>query len=244
MPETDDYIWTGKPTEQQSTDYMIWRFYEVQRKICDLWDISHTTILKFTTHRQMLEYEPGQLPKMTVLDCTDPEQMPPLLTPSCDPMKLLAIASCGLALTVPAFARIGETLEQAKQRCGEIQREEEFKGHRRIDFERNGFHVMTIFFGDRIGLIHYVKLPTVQHGGSEEMSEVEIKNFLKFNGGGKQWKQVAEGTWTVPGLTAHYFFDDVSRPAGVWALVIYTDEAQDEMAAYEAAEQTRNQEGF
>jgi len=29
------------------------------------------------------------------------------------------------------------------------------------------------------------------------MSEVEIKNFLKFNGGGKQWKQVAEGTLTV-----------------------------------------------
>src|SRR5215469_13096382 len=145
MPETDDYIWTGKPTEQQFTDYMIWRFYEVQRKICDLWDISHTTILKFTTHRQMFEYEPGQLPKMTVLDSTGPEQMPPLLTPSCDPMKPLASASCGLALTVPAFARIGETLEQAKQRCGEIQREEEFKGHRRIDFERNGFHVMTIF---------------------------------------------------------------------------------------------------
>ena len=46
------------------------------------------------------------------------------------------------------------------------------------------------------------------------------------------------------GLTAHYFFDDVSRPAGVWALAIYTDEALDKMAAYEAAEQTRNQEGF
>jgi hypothetical protein len=29
-------------------------------------------------------------------------------------MKLLAIASFGLALTVPALARIGETLEQAK----------------------------------------------------------------------------------------------------------------------------------
>jgi hypothetical protein len=54
---------------------MIWRFFEVQRQLCDHWNASHSTILQFITHRQMLEYEPGQFPKMTILDPTDPEQM-------------------------------------------------------------------------------------------------------------------------------------------------------------------------
>jgi len=43
--------------------------FEVQRQLCDLWDISHSEIIEFTpTYRQMWEYEPGQLPKMTALD--------------------------------------------------------------------------------------------------------------------------------------------------------------------------------
>ena len=144
-----------------------------------------------------------------------------------DPMKLLAIASFGLALAVPAFARIGETLEQAKQRYGEIRSDDVYKGLRRVQFEKNGFLVSTLFTGDRIGSIQFVKLPNEQNGKSEEKSEEmsagEIQNFLKFNGGGKKWKQVAERTWAAPALTAWYLSNDTSGPVE-WALAIYTDD--------------------
>jgi len=160
-------------------------------------------------------------------------------------MKLLAIASFGLALTVPAFARIGETLEQAKQRYGEIGSDDTFKGLRRVQFVKNGFVVSTLFTGDRIGSILFVKLPEEQSRKSEEMSETEIQNFLKFNGGGKLWKQVAERTWTAPGLSALYFYDtEGPTDDWRWVLVIFTDEYVEKIAAYHEAEQTRNQEGF
>jgi hypothetical protein len=160
-------------------------------------------------------------------------------------MKLLAIALFGLALTVPAFARIGETLDQAKQRYGKIKKDDTFKGLRRVEFERNGFRVVAIFLDDRIGAIIFSKLPTQTFRKSDEMSETEVQNFLKANGGEKEWKQVAERTWTAPGLSAWYFYD-MSGPTDswVWLLAIQTDETTDKIAAYEAAEQTKNQEGF
>ena len=76
MPNTKDYIWTGKPTEKDFPEYMFWRFFEVQRQLCDLWDVSHSAIIEFTpSYWQKWEYEPERLPKMTILNPTDPEQM-------------------------------------------------------------------------------------------------------------------------------------------------------------------------
>jgi hypothetical protein len=151
----------------------------------------------------------------------------------------------GLALTVPAFARIGETLDEVKHRYGEIKTDDTSADLHRLRFERNGFRVTTIFVGDRVGAIYFTKLPTQEHRTSEELSETEIQNFLNANGGGKEWKQVADRTWTAPGLSAWYYYD-MTGPVKDWKwfLAILTDEAQDKMAAYEAAEQTKNQEGF
>jgi hypothetical protein len=152
-------------------------------------------------------------------------------------------------LAVPAFARIGETLEQAKQRYGEIRSDDTFKGLRRVQFLKNGFLVSTFFTGDRIGSINFVKMPKEQDGKSErvseEMSVAEIQNFLKFNGGEKQWKQVAERTWTAPGLSALYFYDtEGPTDDWKWVLAIFTDEYLHKIAAYHEAEEARNQAGF
>jgi hypothetical protein len=77
---------------------------------------------------------------------------------------------------------------------------------------------------------------------SEEMSETEVQNFLKANGGGKEREKVADKAWKAPGLSAWYFYDTTGAvDSWMW---VATDEAQDKVAAYEAAEQTRNQQGF
>jgi hypothetical protein len=99
--------------------------------------------------------------------------------------------------------------------------------------------------GDRIGAILFVKLPTEKYRASDEMSETEIQNFLNADGGGKHWRQVAERTWRAPGLTAVYSYDMTGpTDSWVWVLVICTDETSENIAAYKAAEQTKNQEGF
>jgi hypothetical protein len=47
------------------------------------------------------------------------------------------------------------------------------------------------------------------------------------------------------GLSAWYFFDATDpMDTWVWVLAISTNEAKDQMAAYEAAAETKNQEGF
>ena len=55
-----------------------------------------------------------------------------------------------LGLSVTSFARIGETMDEAVKRYGEVVRRETIQGREFYSFEKNGFHILAHFHDEKI----------------------------------------------------------------------------------------------
>jgi len=95
---------------------------------------------------------------------------------------LLALAGC-------AFGRIGETLDQCKQRY--VYSKKEGVMHR---FTKDGFNIVAIFDANgKCCYISYGKLDRTkiypERWPGVELPEIQLKAFLKANAAGVEWKE-------------------------------------------------------
>jgi hypothetical protein len=105
--------------------------------------------------------------------------------------NLLVSSVIFLGLSVPSFARIGETMDQAVKRYGRVLYHktdgEEFYG-----FHKSGLMVMAHFADGKIDSITYAKAPN----GKKKLTPTEIKTLLKANNGGRAMKELGPDGWS------------------------------------------------
>jgi hypothetical protein len=113
---------------------------------------------------------------------------------------IIALLLCCCA---SAFARIGETLEQCKQRYGQPYKTTE----QAVYFRKAPFHIAVIFYQGKAICVGYRMIEENALGKGTEISDNEIEQLLKFNGADRQWKrrEVISMWYTLDGqLFAHY----------------------------------------
>ena len=91
-----------------------------------------------------------------------------------------------LIFSMPAYARIGETQEQCKQRYGIPVKVDSVQNM--MGFKKSGFFIIIQFHDGKADMIRFSKLEQNILGIATEMSENEIETLLKANGS-KVWKQ-------------------------------------------------------
>ena len=75
-----------------------------------------------------------------------------------------------LGLTVPSFARIGETMDEAVKRYGEAIRHGNIHGEELYSFKKNGFNILAHFHAGKIDRIMYSR----ESGGKLTDEEIGI----------------------------------------------------------------------
>ena len=81
--------------------------------------------------------------------------------------------------SVPSFARIGETMDEAVKRYGEVIRHGNIHGEELYSFKKNGFNILAHFHAGKIDRIMYSR-----ESGSK-LTDEEIDTFLKANNKGR-----------------------------------------------------------
>ncbi len=96
----------------------------------------------------------------------------------------LALATMTSVAFLPrAYARLGDTRPQCDERYGEAYKVEKNASH-----YRNADFFLTITFSNGTAdSIAYQRVTEHSAGQNEEISEAEIENLLKVNGGGRTW---------------------------------------------------------
>jgi hypothetical protein len=143
-------------------------------------------------------------------------------------MKNLFVPSIALllGLSVPSFARIGETMDQAIKRYGPVVHHDTTHGKKLYMFKKNGFVIMAHFHDGKIDHIMYGKETR------EKLTLEEINTFLKANNGGRPMKEDLRYLWVGKDVSATY-----SKDVDYWHLNIKTlDYEHRQIAADEAAE--------
>jgi len=111
-------------------------------------------------------------------------------------MKTFSILLLLLFSTPSVYGRIGETPQQCKARYGDpVHLDAKTKN---AGFIKAGFNISATFKGDGgvCSIIYIEKSKKDILGTSEEISDIELKTFLKANGGGSEWRET-EGAWTA-----------------------------------------------
>lgn len=92
-----------------------------------------------------------------------------------------------LTFASTAVARIGETLEQCQVRYGKG-----IPADGRFLFRKAGFYIIIEFYDGKADMIAFRKVEKNILGISAPISDNEIQNLLKQNGGGQTWKKAEE----------------------------------------------------
>jgi hypothetical protein len=154
--------------------------------------------------------------------------------------KTLTLIAAIAAVTInTSHARIGETMEQAIKRYGNPFPRE--TADEWTTFRKGIFIINVQFHQDKIDVVEYLKLEE----RTAELSEVEIKNFLKANYNGS-WKEVRRNFWQVSNLNAtHNFVTIKGDPSNsYYRLLIMTDDSVDRAMKQIETEETAAQAGF
>jgi hypothetical protein len=80
-----------------------------------------------------------------------------------------------LGLSVTSFARIGETMDEAVKRYGEVVHHGNIHGEEVYSFTKNGFNILAHFHGGKIDRILY------RRESRGKLSDEEIDTFLRAN---------------------------------------------------------------
>jgi hypothetical protein len=80
-----------------------------------------------------------------------------------------------LGLSVTSFARIGETMDEAVKRYGEVVHHGNIHGEEVYSFTKNGFNILAHFHGGKIDRILYTR------ESRGKLSDEEIDTFLRAN---------------------------------------------------------------
>ena len=156
--------------------------------------------------------------------------------------KLIATIAAIAAITISAHARIGETLDEATLRYG-IATQLGEDGWRM--FHKGNFQINVQFYQGKIDKIEYLKVKA--SGGTVELSEVEVNNFLKANYNGT-WETSTYRQWYTPYLSAPLYacqsYHVVEKGTSYYRLIICTAEALDRFMRRVATDETAAQAGF
>jgi hypothetical protein len=148
-------------------------------------------------------------------------------------MKNLFVPSIALllGLSVPSFARIGETMDQAIKRYGPVVDHDTIQGETLDMFKKNGFVVIVHFHDGKIDHILYGKETR------DKLTPEEINTFLKANNGGRPMKEDFLYLWVGKDVIATY-----SKDVRHWHLNIETkDYEHRQIAARKAKEKSRQE---
>ena len=115
-----------------------------------------------------------------------------------------------LGLTVSSFARIGETMDEAVKRYGEVIRHGNIHGEELYSFKKNGFNILAHFHAGKIDRIMYSR----ESGG--KLTDEEIESFLKANNKGRPMNEDLPYIWVGKDVAATYSI----WPRDVWHLDI------------------------
>lgn len=104
-------------------------------------------------------------------------------------------AVCLLLFPLVVFARFGETKAQCIERYGNPTSVDDGTGY--LFFRKSGFEILVHFSEDKVDSITYWKEQAEGTFLRPPLSEIEIAELLKINGGGSEWMLGA--TTGVPG---------------------------------------------
>ena len=157
----------------------------------------------------------------------------------------IAIASLSCSA---AFARIGETYDEAFKRYGKERDivKDEITGRDIYRFDKGVFHINALLDDDgKIGEIYYIKQADAGWGKTTPMSENEIMNFLRSNRP-KGWVSAGDNAW-VNGDSLVAFYGpvkDIDRGTQFYRLNIQTKSMALKYLKSIENKETSNQEGF
>jgi hypothetical protein len=126
------------------------------------------------------------------------------------PVNLFVSSLLLLGLSVTSIARIGETMDEAVKRYGEVVRRETIQGREFYLFEKNGFHILTHFHDEKIDRILYNK------ESGRKLTHDEIDTLLKANNHGHLMNEDLPYVWVGKNVAATYS----EWPRHVWRLDI------------------------
>jgi hypothetical protein len=138
-----------------------------------------------------------------------------------------------------ACGRVGDTQQQCNERYGVPYKSENGFAY----YRKAGFFVVISFHEGKADCISYKKVEENALANAEDISENEIRQFLRINGGERTWKKQ-----TVLSLDIQWTTED-GRLAAFYKpfdhyLTIYTKEWADRQTAAIKAKENKNLEGF
>jgi len=114
-------------------------------------------------------------------------------------MKSVFLSSVLLiGLSVASLARIGETVDEAVKRYGNVVRHERIHDEEYYLFEKSGFHVLAHFHDGKVDRILY------SSDSRRKLTHEEIDTFLKANNGGRLMNEDLPYVWVGKHAAATY----------------------------------------
>lgn len=153
---------------------------------------------------------------------------------------LLLSAFVGLAMLLPAAARIGETPAQCEARYGRPLKID--KATACIWYRKGGIEVLVFFYQGKADALILCKVEKDAIGTSVAMTSTEVEVILKANGNGKEWK-----VKPVPGANKTWHADEeiyASYDATKNQLMLLTDAWGKRNQQESAAKEKANLNGF
>jgi hypothetical protein len=159
-----------------------------------------------------------------------------LIAKSSRPLKTVLTTFALIALSVNfACARIGETVAEVTISYGEAYDVITTKTNTWHRYRFNGFYINLDFGKDgKVVEIEYIRnwnLPEFKWKASSEvtqMSDSEIQNFLRANGGERTWTHPEgdQGWFQADGLRAYYGYQENDRSPKNWhySLIVMTEQ--------------------
>lgn len=143
--------------------------------------------------------------------------------------------------TLPAQARLGETIEECTARYGKPKPFGKDGGT--MAFWKNGFIILASFYEAKCDSIIFFKQEKDALGLSGKISEVELNSLLEANGAGRKWVEIPHAS-----VDKRWVTEDGLRGAGYdsiqHSLVVFTTASADRSAARQAAEEKEKLKGF
>ena len=115
-----------------------------------------------------------------------------------------------LGLSVTSFARIGETMDEAVKRYGEVVHHGNVHGEEVYSFTKNGFNILAHFYEGKIDRIIYSK------ESRGKLTDEEINTFVRANNHGRPMNEDLPYIWIGKDVAATYS----QWPHGAWHLDI------------------------
>jgi hypothetical protein len=122
----------------------------------------------------------------------EPISMAPKVT------NLFVSSALLLGLSVTSFARIGETMDEAVKRYGEVVHHGITYGEELYSFKKNGFNILAHFHEGKIDRIMY------SSESGRKLTDEEIDSFLKANNHGRPMNEDLPYIWVGKDAAATY----------------------------------------